>query len=210
MRKPILTAAILLLAFTSVTYSQSSKDYFQLLKKERIALSNTALLNSQLPFKMIEVVDARQDTSKLGFVRKGYNFKRLVTKESASQDLSAFLNNGLQTSFDKKSNTALLVVIKTLWLQELEEIRYKDERGFGSKCTAVLDVYAKKSDEYVPLFKLDTNVYHPANLASSATTLITAVIKSCLKKVILISSNNLIHSAKKVSIQEVSVQRETL
>src|SRR3712207_781525 len=101
MRKlPSLTIALL---FALSAFSQSSKNLFNALKIYSLSPASVYPFDGSIAFSKIEVVDKRFDTSKLGFMRRGYNFRKLTEKKSTSEELNVFLNKHLKNNFSQTS-----------------------------------------------------------------------------------------------------------
>ena len=116
--------------------------------------------SQKIPFKKIQVIDKRFDTTKLGYTNSNA-FK--VKLETSWSDI---LNNYFRNNFDPSSDRSLVIVIKSFWLQRgviekflKKKVILKDLFSTGDNggcCTADIDVYAKSDTTFQALFKIDT------------------------------------------------------
>ncbi len=121
-----------------------------------------------LPFKSIEVIDARFDTSKLGFeLHKKYDnlsytdFKKVKLEGGISKAIQNYYNDYYQLCL-KDSVNELLIVLKTLWIDNFPTGEFKERRRFDVVRETYQDIYVKfeyylkKGSEYYPLKRIDT------------------------------------------------------
>jgi hypothetical protein len=123
--------------------------------------------NIKFPFKEIEIIDARFDTSKIGFafyrqpVDLDYkDFKKIRLKNGIKNALQEFYNNYYKLGLNETGNK-LLIVLKKLWIDNLPDRNYFDERHDIIR-NSIQDIHVKieyylhKNDEYYPLKRLDS------------------------------------------------------
>jgi hypothetical protein len=121
---------------------------------------------SKLPFSKIKVIDARWDTSKIGFISTGLipgsrnNFEKLKLKSGVSQNLESYLKNF--TTDQPDSNQAnLLIVLKKFWITSSRPYDYQKFNSSNivngeSTIIAKWELYIYKEDQYLPFRRIDT------------------------------------------------------
>ena len=122
----------------------------------------------QFPFGGIVMTDARFDTSKLGFeIHKKYvnlgikDFKKIKLKGGVKSNISDFYNDYYQHCFSH-SDDRLFIVIKTLWIDNLPDHSYREERIINIIKESYEDIYIKvefylkRVNDYYPLKRVDT------------------------------------------------------
>jgi hypothetical protein len=96
--------------------------------------------NDRAVFKDIEVVDARNDTSRLGLINIRFNRQaEVVFHVSPKKAVTDFLNAAYR---NPRGSYSLLVLMKDMWISDSLSFRY--------------EAYLKNDDGYVPLTYLDT------------------------------------------------------
>lgn len=138
-----------------------SAEYF--FKSKTLAPSSI-----RLPFKHIEVVDARFDTSKLGFELKrdiGYisnsNFRKIKLRGGIRKAIQDYYNDYYQLCLKDTANE-LLIVLKTLWIDNFPTGEFKERRRFDVVRETYQDIYVKfeyylkRENEYYHLKRTDT------------------------------------------------------
>ena len=122
----------------------------------------------RLPFKRIEIIDARFDTSKLGFdlhrrfVHADFkDFLKIKLTGGVKTAIQQFYNEYYKLCFTDSSNE-LLMVLKTLWINDLpnrhflEGIRYDIIRESYKDIYTRVEYYLRKGSDYYPLKRIDT------------------------------------------------------
>ena len=91
-----------------------SKVKTQFLKYEQSEYS----FDYPIPFRKIEIVDYRFDTTKIGYAtyNRPDNHTRLVTKGGVQNFLSQRLNDYFKRNLDPGAPRTLVIVLKKLWL----------------------------------------------------------------------------------------------
>lgn len=129
-----------------------------------------------LPFKSIEILDARYDTSKLGYeLHKKYDnisfkdFKQIKLTNGIKESLQFFYNDYYQLCL-KDSLKKLLIVIKTLWIDNAPANDLVQETGDENESVSISfqniyvkwEYYIQEQDNYYPFKRVDT-VYRLTN-----------------------------------------------
>ena len=121
-----------------------------------------------LPFKSIVILDARFDTSKLGYeVHKKYekimysDFKKIKLSRSIQESVQFFYNDYYNLCL-RDSAYKLLIVLKTLWIDNAPRPEFAEENYHEYLTESYQDIYVRweyylqKKDNYYPLKKTDT------------------------------------------------------
>lgn len=149
------------------------------------------IFSEQLPFSSLLVMDSRPDTSKVGYGIKGGYYRKLVLKGSTASQIRQVLTQALNQKLDTSAQQSLLIVIKQLWLSELNTIEIPKRRGVHpgqtptpqiSQCKAKLEVYAQRQDGFVPLFRIDSIFGSGHTLLKDGEKLISAPFAYLLQK----------------------------
>lgn len=134
----------------------------------KIRLQITDSQNFHLPFKEIDVLDARFDTSKLGFelnpalIKSEKNHFKIVHLDGGIQKaIKEFYNNYYKSSFENTQDK-LLIVFKTLWLDVMPNRNFKEKKRYDIIRGSYQDIYTKveyylqQNNLYYPLKRIDT------------------------------------------------------
>lgn len=120
------------------------------------------------PFSKIRVIDARFDTSKLGFITNPAplqatdQFKILRLKNGIATSLENYYND----HFDTQSNHSeyeLSIVLKKFWITSTRSYDYQKHNSTNiisgqSRIIAKWELYIVKQHEYLPFMRLDTTI----------------------------------------------------
>ena len=163
---------LFLLLIPSIAFSQKDKREMLTTELDNIVyyLTSKTLAPSDinLPVKSIKILDARFDTSKLGFeIHQKYSnirikdFKRIKLQGGIDKSLENFYNDYYKLAL-KGSTDKLLMVLKTLWIDNIpnvetnEKVRYDIERATYQNIHVKIEYYVEKNDKYYPIKRLDT------------------------------------------------------
>ena len=186
MKRNLLIASCLLLL--KIGFSQGKINGTEFVEPGDIFLS------AKLPFSSVRIIDARFDSTKLGYVKTtiGHDYKKIVTKQSLSKTLEEYVNNRLSGNFNQPARENLLIVIKKLWLQQATQDEVNNKKmsmtsgpsgeGFGM-CTPAFDVYVQKDSVYFPLLKIDTTLFTLKKLNKGDDYLLSYALENCLKRI---------------------------
>jgi hypothetical protein len=113
-----------------------------------------------LPFSFIEVVDARPDSTKLGFQRdRTFNACRIYcTKTSPAQEIQQWFNTYCKKNLDSNSTNRLLVCIKKFWISDFDksELKTADKNQRFDNIYYKAEIYYKVGDQYYPVRRIDS------------------------------------------------------
>ncbi len=158
----------------------------------------------------LSVLDARPDSSKLGFMRKGKNeFYKIVPDQSIGQ---FFEKHTHLKDVGTDSGFSYLLVLRKLMLDEnnpefqlhasIPLIKNNAHSNFG-RCHARIEVYLKNGERYIPLFRLDSLFTSNKPLKSCATDLLYQPFEYCLDRLPTKQSPAQLAKRKQMTIQEV-------
>lgn len=121
----------------------------------------------KLPFHSIKIIDARLDTSKLGFritnkvfVTVNKVFEKIILKPGIAAGIESFYNEYYKNNFSANGNV-LLISLKKLWINSLPDRQAKYERKNIDR-SSLQDIYARfeyylgSANAYIPLKRIDT------------------------------------------------------
>lgn len=151
--------------------------------------------NKKLPFNHISIIDSRYDTAKVGYIKQGNSYKKLIL---SSRFFENQLNSALRSNFDSSQKTSLLIVIKNLWLNE---IILKDEVPI-SQCTFKLELYLKIDTNYFPLIRLDSVYVSKGILKEDKSNLLAAPFEKSLTQLEKINFHKVL-SGRQLSLTDI-------
>lgn len=168
----------------------------------------------KLPFSGIRVIDARFDTSKVGYIsiRKNGSYKKLVAEAGLQQGMQAYLQKKYSAAFSSSSAYSLVLVVKHLWLQgtsDAEQEHYKIEQSSVatstfSICTASCEAYVFTGETYVPLFRRDSSYKEKGALKKCAGLLLLQPFEDCLTKAAGKDFSKIASVKRKLSWEEIT------
>jgi hypothetical protein len=151
------------------------------------------------PFREIQVIDSRSDTSRIGFsYSRNIGHRQLVLQPTAGTEISAFLN-----SFSNPAaSRSLLVVVKHLWISEMTP--EEPEQPFqGKPHTTRLrfraEAYLKDGTGYVPYGYLDTTVTAALQVLQVTPFRLPDLLTSFMKKMITLDPEKVLSTKRRVS-----------
>ena len=121
----------------------------------------------KLPFKNVQVVDKRFDTTKFGYAVWGQRYKNVQLKKPLTTSIENYFRNNVL--FTPGSNKILVIVLKTLWMHEMKsgEENQEDlnnEKQNISKYILKADLYSAENGNYQALIRTDTIFSDPRPL----------------------------------------------
>jgi hypothetical protein len=140
-----------------------------------------------LPFKDVRIFDKRFDTSKLGYLFGGLQYKNILLKPSFSTGIeNYFRKNFISTT---SGNKTLVIVIRMLWMHEIrsgeEDVEdFNNELKKLSKCIFKADIYSFENNFYQALTRIDTSFEDKSPLVNTSAEFL---------------SNSLYYAANKIS-----------
>jgi hypothetical protein len=202
-----------------ITKAQRKPDIPDSLKSLIVQPAFTSASVESIPIHEIIITDNRFDTSKIGYVKKGRSYKKLITEKS----LAATLQQSLNKKYGLPANnfaTTLLIVIKKYWLEEASLAEQKDYKMAKASETTVeqatcvfgFDVYLVREKSYIPVFKLDTLFVQKCMLKKCVAELMVQPFDFCINKIAHINLSRIGQAKVKLSwaeIEQYNAQRLT-
>jgi hypothetical protein len=169
--------------------AQNDSSGQQFIKKHcgetRLHISQSLIISKEkLPpfFSNFEVIDLRQDTSRLGFFITSNYRREFIFKESASSTLADFLNSYVRPGGTK----SFLIVLKKLWLYDtVVETGTSALTERGGRIEFRGEVFLKSDNGYRPYTYLDTVIASPNSVKEMAIYRLPNLLFDFLEKIIL-------------------------
>jgi len=119
-----------------------------------------------LPFNSIKIIDARFDTSKVGFATiYEQSFSKLIVKNGLQETAVPFLNEYYTQNFHLTDSRNLVIVVKTLWLHQINISdkagkKFIDRQSLDDRqvneVVAKFETYIEQNNYYQALYRIDT------------------------------------------------------
>jgi hypothetical protein len=183
-----------------VAYSQSKQKKFtgyENYRKVEIHLKKQepqAIVN--LPFKTINILDYRNDTSVLGFAKDKepfYNTSQVsfVFKTSVAQAIMFYLNKMISTN-DSSDLNFLITVRKLYASNEIENDSIYDgnlrmQHSYMPGLISSFELYLNKGSEFIPIKRFDTTILMSKELESGISEMMSQTLNALLRHVAAIT-----------------------
>ncbi len=159
MRKKIL---LLFLIISNLSFAQNVD--FQKLQKHYISLTDQSVIKKDtFFFKNITIVDARYDTSLLGFIEN--NFLQKIYKISFHKTLSEEIKDYLKSAYfipqQKDTTSNILVVLRKLWLTNAiaaSKNSNVNETNWSAGVNFKAELFIERNGVYKTLYKIDSSI----------------------------------------------------
>jgi hypothetical protein len=198
----------LLTVLTSVLFATAQKPPEEPSKLASHKLPIGKLLHTllQTTRQNIELLDARPDSSKIGYApARGNSYNKLTADEN-------FTDFFQKRTSAPNTDEAYLFVLRKLWLQQTTAAEQQQSKIVMqqaeankpySRCYARIEVYKKRGSMYTPLFRLDSTFEHSKPLYLSAADLLLLPFEFCLQKVSVLSSAAPAANRRQMTLSEV-------
>jgi len=115
--------------------------------------------NVQLPINNLELIDARADTSKIGFFHSPTNSQRmkLCLARGVKEEVGSFLNNYLKKNFTY-SSLSLVLCMRKIWIGEYDTSVIVNGNVKVKLVFLKAEFYLKESDCFYPLYRFDSSI----------------------------------------------------
>ena len=192
--------------FLSNIYGQTKINSREVIKPLDIFFDKPLNLSS------IKVTDSRFDTTKIGYLKSGNQYKKIVTEGPLAKVIQNHLNGSLSNHLNPLAGQSLLIVIKKLWLEqitidELENKKIATTINAGDAnlgmCTSLFEIYLQKDTIYIPLLKVDTSLFTLKKLNRDGDYLIAYTLENCLNKLSTLDFNKVFNNRKKLFWQDI-------
>lgn len=191
--------------------AQKSEYTIEKLKSYSIQ-PDTITFHKSLPFRSVQIIDGRPDTTKVGFGMKWGHFQKVVVEGGATNRIQDLVQLALNSSIEPPINQSLLIVIRQLWVHEpsykeqLEKnsnIAAHEQPSMYSECKSKLEVYMKKEDVYIPLFRIDSNFRFDHSIKNKGGSNIIAPFSYCLEKLSRLNYVKVAESSQRLSLSQI-------
>lgn len=167
-------------------------------------------------FSGITIIDARDDTSEIGYYSNGMGGRgwpklyRILpsTGDGINDWITHYLAINTKTSSAPKS---LLIVIRKLWLSN-EAVPATDENdkklqakllGYDPGIVTNLEFYLEKDSFFYPMYKVDSIFSYTETLPEHAGYYVSESLKESLKKLFNINFSAVLSRGRKLSLNEI-------
>jgi hypothetical protein len=224
--KKIAIGAVYLFSYLTVV-AQDENSTLNLNSPFEVVLQNessTQSLNGQ--FSSIHVIDARDDSSEIGFFHrdKGFYYGSYVDKDwykpycilpTAEQGITIWITNFLQTGKMDSSTNTLLIVIKKFWISSeavlpvfINDKKGQPNQGFDAGVIARLEFYLKRGEQFYPLYRFDSVIAYTEKLPQNAGYFATETLKKSLEKLFKVNWANIPLKKIRLSFAEIELSNK--
>jgi hypothetical protein len=195
----------------------SLKDYIQVTLQDETAPQSMAD-----KFSSVDVIDARDDSSEIGYCYSegsyhynGYNEKifdkcyRIMP--SAQESIETWAANYLHIQKQNTSENTLLIVIKKFWISpDATPVLFSYNKkgqptdGFDAGVISKMEFYLKKDSIFFPLYRFDSVLAFTEKLPQYAGYLATETLKKSLEKLFTLNLDNINRKKIKLNFEEIT------
>jgi hypothetical protein len=194
----------------------SLKDYIQVTLQDETAPQSMAD-----KFSSVDVIDARDDSSSIGFYyrEKGHYYEDYNEKDwnkyyriipSARQSIDTWTANYLHITEHSSAENTLLVVVKKLWISSeaapslfMTDKKGQPSQGFDAGVVSKLEFYLGKDAIYYPLYRFDSVLAFTEKLPQSSGYFITETLKKSLDKLFSLNLSGVYQKKITLSFEEI-------
>lgn len=164
-----ITLAIILAAsfyFAVNTYGQFNHDDSAFFSKAPVKYIKLTVADGErpsLPFADVKLVDAREDTSIIGFDLAnelgGLTVNKIKFHSPLGLAIPSFIKDAYRLTTDADSTANLVIILKRFWLTNsipLEETQTQDAAEWVSGTILKADLFVEKAGVYHTLYRIDT------------------------------------------------------
>jgi len=151
--KPLLTALLLLVFCNCIAQRNSDSLFFAKMHDRKISLPQEAHNTiSNLPFNDIHIIDARPDTTSIGFLKAGGVTTRLNFQKNFSSAFHMYVQQNYHLSNDSNN---LVILIKAFRITQYAQ---SDENATQWKggCLISCELFLFNNNHYHALYRIDT------------------------------------------------------
>lgn len=211
MYKPTLGLFFLLSFFGARSQQTPGENPFSSLPKLNVTIADDSTVGSfKADFSNIDVMDARPDSSTIGYIYSPHKRKRkqLVVEQGLEKIIHDWTNKYLQASNDITGDR-LLIVIKRMRLgpeilsqKKVSEYLSEDFSGFAG-ISLKAEFYLNNAGNYYPLYRYDSVITYRADPGSYAGLFIIKALELSLQKIKTLDREKIKVKGRKMTLQEV-------
>lgn len=201
---------LLAVKFTYAQNPSSSKINLAGFQKKELKIATPESI-VELPYKALQVLDKRADTSLIGFYDffqpKSARQSFLVLKDGSSKSFTDFFTNTAKLNSTAKGE--LLIVIRKFWLSKeiehraINETTKKEEQPFVPGIITRFEFYVKSEAMYVPLLRFDSTFKLLNKQKGDEDIFISSVLLTVLNKAAEVDPENKLRTGVKRTFDEV-------
>jgi hypothetical protein len=166
--------AILFYLIICLSLPGRSQEKFDISKAREFvlpAVKKTFHHKEKIPFSEIVIRDFRFDSTKFGYIRD-FGISKIVSPVPVSGYLTEKINYYFRNNLSPATGKKLIIVLKTLWLQEnalnltnieneKNKIKIESEEGKRTgACIADFEIFSNSGEVFQPLLKVKGNFYY--------------------------------------------------
>jgi hypothetical protein len=181
--KPLLTALLCSLFFNCIAQKNNDSLFFATMKSRKISLPEKSSSDTiyNLPFHSVEIIDARPDTTSIGFLKTGNTTNRLIFENNFSAVYTKYIYQHYNVTNDSND---LLILIK-----EFRVTKYIQTNGMSNEnviqwnggCVISSELFLRNNNSYRALYKIDSLLIESSK-NERLTDLIAEAFETILKK----------------------------
>jgi hypothetical protein len=169
--------------------AQLYPQWHQHLKPQEISLLNHRKPLFSIPFRNITVLDMRDDTTSLGYLRRmghGRIFK-IIPDQPFTTTVQGFVNSVVLPATDENSPGVLMVIKKVRLTDEVFEnpvhrVYVDGQKEWDAGVAVKFEFYLEQGAEYYPLYRFDSILlYKNQRIRNEAGLIMTGLEKSLEK-----------------------------
>jgi len=140
----------------------------------------------KLPVTNLELIDARADTSKMGFFysMSGLKMMKLCFTNGINNETGSFLNNYLQKNFTQSSQS-LVLSIRKLWVGKYDTLIMDKRTATIQVAFCKVEFYLKESECYYPLYRFDSSIIFKTNLSEALFGTVEDLLMASLRRALI-------------------------
>ncbi|HVX25725.1 MAG TPA: hypothetical protein VHB70_05255 [Parafilimonas sp.] len=156
--KPLLTALLLLVFFNCIAQKNLDSLFFAKMQNRKISLPEKSSSDSifNLPFHDVQIIDARADTTSIGFLKTMNVTNKLIFKNEFSEVYRNYIQEHYHLTNDSNN---LLILLKTFRITRYAEISGESDinvMDWKGGCLISAELFLVNNSSYHALYKVDT------------------------------------------------------
>jgi hypothetical protein len=181
--KPLLTALLLLIFFNCITQSNSYSLFFARMPARKIYLpgKSSSDIICNLPFHNVQVIDARPDTTSIGFLKTGNTTNRLIFEKDFSDTYINYIHQHYDLTGDSNNLLILIKAFRITKYAQISEVSDENILQWKGGCLISAELFLCNNNFYHALYKIDSLLIE-SSPNETVSQLITESFRMMLKK----------------------------
>ncbi len=166
-------------------------DWFLKLESDPIEIpTGISASGFTVPFSIVEVKDARTDTTSIGYkyFKRKAKIRKVIMKNGVTAALGRYMANYLNIAHKEQNNKGLVVILKKLRI--------------GYEISLQIEFYYREAESCYPLYRFDS-AFSFSTTYSTVEDLLALTINQSLEKLKKIDFQLAAAKGKKISIEEI-------